>query len=66
MRCDTLLKCVISVDPPLVSYQPESQLNVLNTNGETKQIRAAAKFFLKSLGTKASGKNIQMDYSVHN
>jgi hypothetical protein len=59
-RCDTLLKCVISVDPPLVSYQPESQLNVLNTNGETKQIRAAAKFFLKSLGTKASGKNIQL------
>ena len=59
-RCDTLLRCVISVDPPLVANQIESQMNVLNAPGELKQLRASARRFYKSLGSKALSQNIQL------
>ena len=59
-RCDTLLKCVVTVDPPLVSYESESQLQILNTSGESQTVRNEAKRFFKSLGPKATERNIQL------
>ena len=59
-RCDTLLKCVVSVDPPLVSFNSESQLHLLKVNGESKALRNQARNFYKSLGQKATERNIQI------
>ena len=59
-RCDTLLRCVVSVDPPLVSFTGQSQLNILKASGESTAIRSAATKFYKSLSTQIQEGNIQL------